>query len=160
MAIYTIGYQNMPLQAFIQQVRRARVQLIADVRDFPLSRKRGFSKTSLSAALTDAGVRYRHIRELGCPKPIRDRYHADGDWGRYTSSFMSHLCNQQVAIQELARLCASDAVALLCYEADSSRCHRTYVARAVAAILATPVAHIGASGITAEHIAAPRPFLS
>jgi hypothetical protein len=49
-------------------------------------------------AITAAGMEYRHVRELGCPKPIRDRYRADGDWRRYTTAFMAYLRKQAAAI--------------------------------------------------------------
>ena len=39
-----------------------------------MSHKRGFSKTPLAQALQQAGIDYRHLRALGCPKAIRDRY--------------------------------------------------------------------------------------
>lgn len=144
MDIYTVGYEGLTLEQFIQQLRSARVQIVIDVRDFPLSRKRGFSKTALAAALDAAGMKYLHVRSVGCPKPIRDQYRADRDWEVYTAAFMDHLQQQGVAIGELAAICAQQVAALLCYEADAGFCHRTYVAQAAAAISGGRVLHIGA----------------
>ena len=73
MKIYTVGYEGLTLEEFLQRLQRAWVQIVVDVRDVALSRKRGFSKTALAAALRDAGMEYLHIRSLGCPKPIRDQ---------------------------------------------------------------------------------------
>lgn len=147
MNVYTVGYEGVVLEEFLKQLRLADVQVVVDVRDVPLSRKRGFSKTALSNALSKAGLQYLHIRALGCPKPIRDQYRLDGDWKRYTVAFMAHLRQQSVAVRDLATVCKRNHAALLCYEADSSRCHRTYVARAVASVVAARVVHIGADGI-------------
>jgi uncharacterized protein (DUF488 family) len=148
MNVYTVGYEGVALEQFIERLRLADVQLVVDVRDVPLSRKRGFSKTALSAALSEAGLQYLHIRELGCPKLIRDQYRLDGDWKRYTAAFMTHLRQQAAAVRDLAAACRGSAVALLCYEADSGRCHRTYVARAVAGVVAgARVVHIAADGV-------------
>ena len=150
MNIYTVGYEGLALDKFLQQLRRARVQIVVDVRDVPLSRKRGFSKTALAAALDAAGMEYLHVRSLGCPKPIRDQYRTNRDWNAYTAAFMKHLREQAAAVSELATVCNGSATALLCYEADAGYCHRTYVARAAAAISGGAVLHIGATGVTPD----------
>jgi uncharacterized protein (DUF488 family) len=126
------------------------VHLLADVREAPISRKPGFSKSALAEALLLAGIDYRHIRALGCPKSIRDAYKQDGDWARYTRAFMKHLDTQQAAVDELAQLCKDHPTALLCYEADFNRCHRTYVARAVAQRSGAQICHITATGLVSE----------
>jgi uncharacterized protein (DUF488 family) len=150
MNIYTVGYEGLALEEFLLQLRRARVHTIVDVRDVPLSRKRGFSKTTLAAALDGAGMKYLHVHSLGCPKSIRDQYRMNRDWGAYTAAFRKHLRKQATAVSELANVCESRTVALLCYEADAGFCHRTYVARAAAAISGGSVFHIGATGVTPD----------
>ena len=156
MNIYTVGYEGLALDEFLQQLRRAQVQIVVDVRDVPLSRKRGFSKTALAAALDAAGIKYLHVRSLGCPKLIRDQYRANRNWKVYTAAFMDHLGKQGVAVSELAAVCKGSSAALLCYEADAGFCHRTYVARAAAAIVGSSVIHIGAAGIAPDRaIAVP-----
>lgn len=147
--IFTAGYEGRSLAAFIGDLRARGVLMLADVREAPVSRKPGFSKNALAEALRQAGIEYRHIRALGCPKSIRDAYKEDGDWSRYTRAFMKHLKQQRGAIDDLGKLCAEQPTALLCYEADYTRCHRTYVARA----LANPAAviwHITADGLKAD----------
>jgi uncharacterized protein (DUF488 family) len=146
MTIFTVGYEGATLEQFLERLHRTKVHLVVDVRDVPLSRKPGFSKTALSRALELVGLQYLHIRELGCPKPIRDQYRADGNWEAYTRAFMVQLRKQRLAIRDLAQMCTQSRAALLCYEADPDQCHRTYVARAVAALLGQRVMHIGAEG--------------
>jgi uncharacterized protein (DUF488 family) len=146
MTIFTVGYEGTTLEQFLERLQRTKVQLVVDVRDVPLSRKPGFSKTALGSALELVGLQYFHIRELGCPKSIRDQYRADGNWQAYTAAFMGHLRKQRVAIRSLAQLCRQSRAALVCYEADPEQCHRTYVARAVAALQDHRVMHIGAHG--------------
>ena len=53
-ALYTFGYEGLTIEAFIERLKQARVQLIVDVHELPLSRKKGFSKNALRNAL--AGV--------------------------------------------------------------------------------------------------------
>jgi uncharacterized protein (DUF488 family) len=150
MNVYTVGYEGLALEEFLQRLRDARLQIVVDVRELPLSRKRGFSKTALRAALAAAGLAYLHVRSLGCPKPIRDKYRENRDWDAYTAAFMKYLREQSAAVGEVAAVCSSSPTALLCYEADASRCHRTYVARAAAAIAGGGVLHIGGAGVTPD----------
>jgi len=148
--IHTVGYEGLGLEDFLRQLRGAGIGTVVDVRDNPLSRKRGFSKSALAASLRAEGLEYLHVRSLGCPKPIRDQYRASGDWDEYTRAFLKHLNTQSAAVRELAGLCENRAVALLCFEANAGLCHRTYVARAAAAITGGNVLHIGAAGISAD----------
>ncbi|MEZ5497887.1 MAG: DUF488 domain-containing protein [Steroidobacteraceae bacterium] len=150
MTVFTASYEGRTLDEFLAELRARDVRLVVDVREAPISRKPGFSKSALSAALERAGIAYCHIRALGCPKPVRDAYREDGDWVRYTRAFMKHLGQQQSAIQDLAAVSKTQRTALLCYEADFNRCHRTFVARAVAAEVGAGVSHITAEGVVRE----------
>jgi uncharacterized protein (DUF488 family) len=148
--VFTTSYEGRSLEDFLADLRARGVRLVADVREAPISRKRGFSKSALADALARTGIAYRHIRALGCPKPVRDAYREDGDWVRYTKSYMKHLREQRPAVEELVSLTDAEPTALLCYEADFNRCHRTYVARAVAERSGALVCHITASGLVKE----------
>jgi uncharacterized protein (DUF488 family) len=148
--VYTVSYEGRSLDEFLAGLRTQGVRLVADVREAPISRKLGYSKSALTAALERVGIAYCHIRALGCPKPIRDAYREDGDWARYTKAFLQHMGRQQTAIQDLVALTKEKRTALLCYEADFNRCHRTYVARAVAEQAGSSVCHITAEGLVRE----------
>lgn len=148
--MYTIGYEGQNLGSFIDQLQTTGVQLIADVREAPISRKPGFAKTALSAALKEAGIGYVHLRSLGCPKPIRDRYRQEGDWDRYTHDFLAHLRKQHASLDMLIESANQQQTALLCFEADFNRCHRTYVARAAASGSGAEVLHITAAGVVPD----------
>ncbi len=152
MAIYTVGYEGATLEVFLERLQSARVETVVDVRDLPLSRRRGFSKNALAAALRAAGIEYQHVRALGCPKHIRDQYRKDRNWVSYTAAFMQHLSNQLAAVAHLASLGDARTSALLCYEADARFCHRTYVARAATALCGGTVLHITAAGITPDSV--------
>ena len=137
---------------FLQELGAAGIRQLVDVREAPISRKRGFSKYDLAEALQDAGITYRHIRALGCPKPIRDRYKTDHDWSRYTQKIHEHLALQQPALEELRALVVSEPTAVLCYEADFTRCHRTFVARAVAHRAGARICHITPAGLVDDAV--------
>lgn len=129
-ALFTFGYEGLTIEAFIDRLVEARVELIVDVREMPLSRKKGFSKTAFRESLVSAGIDYQHRPRLGCPKPVRDRYKTDHDWAAYTKGFLAHLATEQREVADLAIAARERRACLVCFEADFNHCHRTYVARA------------------------------
>lgn len=143
-ALYTLGYEGYDVAAFIERLRAAGVQTVVDVRELPLSRKKGFSKTVFSESLGVAGIAYLHMPTLGCPKVVRDAYKLDGDWVRYTRGFMKHLHEQGACVRELAKIAGSTTVCLVCFEADFSACHRTYVGRAAQRVGSPQLKHLTA----------------
>ena len=140
--LFTYGYEGMAIDAFVDRLEASRIRTVVDVRANPLSRKRGFSKTAFSKALNERGISYVHLPAVGCPKPVRDRYKLDANWTAYTRGFLTYLSKQGDAVSEVARIALTESSCLVCFEEDFNRCHRTYVARAVAAKSGLKVAHI------------------
>lgn len=149
-ALYTFGYEGLTIEAFVQRLQAARVGLIVDVRELPLSRKKGFSKSAFREHLTAAGIGYEHRPVLGCPKPVRNQYRADGDWAAYTRGFLAHLRDQKDEVRALADVARMTRACLVCYEADPEACHRTYVARAAHAVGGPAVQHLTARTVFAD----------
>lgn len=75
--VWGFGYQSLSQQQLVEQVPRAGVEVLADVRLNPISRKKGLSKSALAAALESAGVTYVHLRGLGHPKWNRRGFATD-----------------------------------------------------------------------------------
>lgn len=144
MTVFTFGYEGLDVGEFISCLARHEIGTVVDVREVPLSRKPGFSKKTLAGFLKLAGVGYVHMADLGCPKPVRDRYRADGDWHSYTEGFLQHLGQQDAAIAGLAELAGASRCALVCYEADFNFCHRSLVANALSEYCGVNVSHITA----------------
>lgn len=142
--LLTVSYEGSDLRSFIERLRGAGVRTLVDVRELPLSRKRGFSKRGLSDALAAVNVTYMHMPALGCPRWIRDRFRVDGDWQSYTRDFLEHLRTCKTSVHELVTLSRAQTIALMCFEADFSMCHRTFVARAVTRAGGPPVYHLTA----------------
>lgn len=148
--MFTFGYEGLAIDDFIQRLSDARIQLILDVRELPLSRKKGFSKTAFREKLAQAGIGYQHLPILGCPKPIRDQYRADGNWVAYTRSFLTYLTTVQSEVRSLALHAREQRACLICYEADYQACHRTYVARAARQLGGPAVQHLTAKTMTPD----------
>lgn len=142
--ILTFGYEGLSVDAFIARLRSADVETVVDVRANPISRKPGLSKNALARNLTKAGMRYVHVVEMGCPKPVRDRYKSDGDWTAYTSAFLAYIADQKVPVAYIASIAKQSRSCLICFEADYNFCHRTFVARAAAPIAGARVVHLTA----------------
>lgn len=129
-----IGYQGHDLSSFLDQVGREEISLIVDVRLNPVSRKRGFSKRMLAAALADVGVGYLHVPALGNPKDNRagfagDEAELEGARRRFAALLTGEAAGK--ALAEVARASAGASAALLCFEADQRRCHRDVIASAL-----------------------------
>lgn len=145
MTVFTIGYEGLDIDKFMVLLTEHGIDTIVDIRELPLSRKRGFSKKALAAMLDSAGLGYVHMAGLGCPRPVRDRYREDNDWKRYTRDFLKHLKTQDVALDALSGRTQSSNCALLCYEADYKLCHRSLVAQALQDGYAAQIEHIRAA---------------
>jgi uncharacterized protein (DUF488 family) len=102
-----------------------------NIRELPLSRKKGFSKQALAQRLFERGIRYVHLKELGCPKHIRDAYKRDGQWSSYVRAFRAYLAGQHEALDKLTQLACESTACLMCFELDFNRCHRRIVADAL-----------------------------
>lgn len=143
-ALFTFGYEGLTIDAFIARLEAVHVKTIVDVRELPLSRKKGFSKTSFSSVLAVHGIAYLHAPALGCPKPIRDQYKADANWQTYTKDFLKYIKTQDASLRELVKIAQATPACLVCFEADFSMCHRTFVARAVRQLGGPVVTHLTA----------------
>jgi uncharacterized protein (DUF488 family) len=139
----TIGYEGTTIDTVLTTLRDARVGLLIDVRAVAQSRKPGFSKRQLAAALDGAGIAYVHLQGLGTPKPGRDAVRA-GHPERMEVIFREHMTSDR-AQAELAQ--AKDLVrerhaCLLCFERDHNTCHRRLVAEMIVAETGQSVVHL------------------
>jgi uncharacterized protein (DUF488 family) len=127
--ICTIGYENVGQPDFVAALTKAQVKLLIDVREVANSRRAGFSKKSLAAALDDAGIAYVHLKALGTPKAGRDAARR-GDNATMHAIFEEKLetPESQLALREAADLAKAKRAALMCLEHDWTCCHRAIVA--------------------------------
>jgi uncharacterized protein (DUF488 family) len=130
--IWTIGYEHSTVPDVVNSLVEAGVEVLADVRALPLSRRPGFSKTALAGAMQKAGIEYRHMKPLGTPADGRAAARA----GRHEA--MAKIYAGQLELPEalaagaaLRDLALEKRVALLCYERDATYCHRTLLREAV-----------------------------
>lgn len=135
----TVGYEGLSLKDFLALLARCRVTMIVDVRELPISRKPGFAKTALAAALAKGGIKYEHLVELGCPRDVRHAYRDDNNWARYTKHYKAYLETQLPTLELLATLMQGERCCLLCYEEDFNFCHRSFVAERMFEVCDAPM---------------------
>ena len=133
--LLTIGYEGKCLETYLNQLLRAGVTVLCDVRRNPLSRKYGFSKTTLGGACESLGIRYEHLPELGIPSEERRELKTQAD---YDALFVDYerdsLPLQTEALATIRSwIKAGDSVALTCFELHPHQCHRHCVAEALEA---------------------------
>src|SRR5580698_8282862 len=130
---FTIGYEQTPASAVLDELEHAGVKLLVDVRAVASSRRPGFSKTQLAAGLDERGISYLHLRGLGTPKDGRLAARA-GQYETLQKIYAKHLETPQ-AREELDELSAlvkkSGPVCILCYERDHRHCHRRWIAEII-----------------------------
>lgn len=137
-ALYTIGYEGRALDELVAELRAHRIERVIDVRELPLSRRRGFSKTPLGEALAAHDIEYVHLRQAGNPyRREKDDIPRDELLAKYTR----YLAGAAQAITDVVDAARGRRVSLLCYEREPSECHRTILAKRIARRLGTkPVA--------------------
>lgn len=126
MHIFTIGYEATTVSDFLAALTKAGIKRLVDIRALPLSRRPGFSKSPLRAALAEAGIDYVHLRALGTPAAGREAARK----GR--QSELERIYREQLALPEAMAASASllglveeAPTALLCFERDPAGCHRS-----------------------------------
>ena len=131
--LFTIGYEQASAAAVLHEITGAKVDVVVDVRAVTSSRRPGFSKNQLAAALAKEGVDYLHLQKLGTPAAGRQAARA-GDYKRLWDIFDEHMKTTpaQEELEQLADLVKSGKrVCLLCYCRNPAHCHRSRISARV-----------------------------
>jgi uncharacterized protein (DUF488 family) len=138
-------------------LRGQRIELLADVRTVPKSRRMPwFWGDALAVSLPEAGIAYRHFRDLGGfrrPQPGSP----NGAWR--VAAFQGYADNMasevwRAALDELQAVAAERRTAVMCAEAQWTRCHRRLISDALV-VRGWTVLHIGSTGRTERHSLTP-----
>jgi len=151
--LFTIGYEGADLSDFLTTLRAVGVTTLLDVRELPISRRKGFSKSALGAAPKGAGIAYQHERLLGSPRDVRHRLKVTGDMKTFLNDYEVHLARQTGLLDELAST-LNGKVALMCYERDVRHCHRRVVAWGLGRRIGIEPRHLGVRKDRAEALVA------
>jgi uncharacterized protein (DUF488 family) len=156
-SLWTIGHSTLSIEDFISKLTSFEIQVLADVRSYPGSRRYPhFNREKLSASLADVGIRYEHFPELGGRRRARpdslnmtwrnESFRGYADYME-TNEF-------RAGIDRLLDLSTTQRTAIMCSEAVWWRCHRSLISD-----------YLKVKGIEVNHImsigkAEPHPFTS
>jgi uncharacterized protein (DUF488 family) len=156
-SLWTIGHSILSIDDFIERLRSFEIEVLIDVRSFPGSRRYPhFNQENLGRSLSDAGIRYEHLRELGGRRRARPDS-LNVAWRN--ESFRGYADYMETdefrkGIERLLTIAREGRAAIMCSEAVWWRCHRSMISD-----------YLKAKGIDVIHIMAsaksePHPFTS
>jgi uncharacterized protein (DUF488 family) len=157
LTIYTVGHSTRENAEFMSLLQASRIELLADVRRMPGSRRLPqFDSATLAASLAAHGIDYCWLPQLGG----RRRPQADSpNTGWRHSAFRAyadHILSEEFAegLFELLMLANAKRTVIMCAEALWWRCHRRLIAD-VLVVLGVQVVHISNEGKQELHRLAP-----
>ena len=144
-AVFTAGYEGLLIDGFLNGLLKSGIARLIDVRHNPIARRYGFHKSTLDRLCGYLGIEYRHVPELGIPSEERQDLAEGGTVARkrlFDSYERTTLATQGRAIAAVAELVKEKASVLVCMEAKPCECHRSHLAKPVAAITGLPIVHL------------------
>ena len=151
--VYTVGHSTHSAHEFRALLSETDVDLVADVRAYPSSRRHPqFNRGELSAWLAGAGIEYRHLPGLGGRRsPVPGS--RNGGWQQAAfRGYADHMTSPEFlgAMSELETIANRSTVAIMCAEAVWWRCHRRLIADALV-VRGWRVEHLGVGEDHAVH---------
>jgi uncharacterized protein (DUF488 family) len=146
--VATIGVYGFTAPLFLERLRDADVGLLLDVRERRGVRGREYSwanSARLQRLLAEAGIEYRHHKELAPTTELRQlQYREDDRQGvgkrsrkelapEYSERYVAEILDRADLDAVVAELPADRAAALLCVERDPEACHRSLIAERLSA---------------------------
>ncbi|HBC45449.1 MAG TPA: DUF488 domain-containing protein [candidate division Zixibacteria bacterium] len=129
--LLTIGYEGRELDQFISLLRQNNITRLIDIREIPISRKKGFSKSALKERLQDENIEYIHIKALGSPSVIRNKLKSDWDYHYFFKAYSDYLSSNMEAVEEVYEYISDGINCIMCFEQSYMKCHRLAVANKI-----------------------------
>ena len=123
----TIGYEGLKPEDFLGKLKENNVSVLVDVRQNPISRKQGFSKSRLEIFLQNNGIRYVHFQKLGTPRELRNRLKEEGNYEGFFEEYKDYLMDQKGWLDYLKNLVEETTCCLMCFERNHQECHRQVI---------------------------------
>jgi uncharacterized protein (DUF488 family) len=134
--LFTIGYEGISLEEYLNRLVKNNVRLLVDVRRNPLSMKFGFSKSLLIKYCNSLGIKYIHIPEVGIQSDMRQELHTQADYDKLFEHYKREELSKTLECQQkiLSLLIENKRIALTCFEKDIFQCHRKHLAESICAL--------------------------
>ena len=115
MKIYSIGYSNRNIEEFIGLLKEFGIEIVVDVRRFPVSKFLCYKKDILKEILEKNGIKYVHFENLGGYRGGYKEWMLTGEWKN--------------AYNDLKKIALNKKVVIMCVEKYPFKCHRRYITR-------------------------------
>lgn len=142
MSLFTIGYEAINLDNFVECLKENKIDIVIDVRQNPVSRKPDFSRIRLQLALAIKDISYEHQQILGCPTHIRAAYKISKNWANYVESYNAYIQPLSDEMFAIAVRAKGNNIALMCFEANPHFCHRSLISNEVAKRYGVATTHL------------------
>lgn len=132
-ALFTIGYEGVSIEQYINKLIKADVKVLCDVRKNSYSMKYGFSKSQLKMACEGVGIQFLHIPEVGIVSDKRKELNNQSDYDLLFADYVKTVLPKTISEQEmiLTLIKEHQRVAITCFEKDICQCHRKHLAEAI-----------------------------
>ncbi len=132
-AFFTIGYEGISLETYLNKLIVNGVSLLVDVRKNSLSMKYGFSKNQLKNSTEGIGIVYKHIPELGIDSSKRRQLRSFADYRLLFKKYNQEILDRnEIYLEELEALASRyNRIAITCFEKEVCMCHRGEIAKAL-----------------------------
>jgi uncharacterized protein (DUF488 family) len=132
--IWTLGHSTRPLEVFLELLAHYRLEVVADVRRFPGSRRQPqYAQAALQASLAENGTEYRWLPALGGRRrPVPNSPNVV--WRNVSfRGYADHMASEEFArgLEALLELAERQRTTLMCAEVMWWRCHRALIADAL-----------------------------
>ena len=132
---WTVGHSTHPIEKFLEILGAGDIELLADVRRFPGSRRHPqFNQDALAESLAAAGIAYRHFVALGGRRSERLPDSPNTAWRvEQFNAYADHMQSAEflAALDELMRPARGQRTAIMCSEALPQQCHRRLISDAL-----------------------------
>jgi len=129
--VWTIGHSTRQIDDFISLLKENTIQLLADVRMYPGSKRYPhFGREALANSLRETGIGYEHFPELGGRRKARADSKNTAWRNEMFRGYADYMETEdfQKGIARLADLAAKKGpTAIMCAEAVWWRCHRSLI---------------------------------
>jgi hypothetical protein len=131
--LYTIGYEGVSLETYLNKLIKNDIRVLVDVRNNPMSMKFGFSKSQLKNYCNSLNIKYEHVPEVGIQSELRQQLKTQSDYDVLFEKYRKINLAKTLVYQEriLKLLIEEKRIALTCFEANICQCHRKHLAEAI-----------------------------
>ena len=132
--IWTIGHSTRSIEEFLGLLAAVRIQVIADVRSFPGSRKYPqYGKEALAATLATHAIGYHWLQALGGRRRVSPDSPNTAWRNASFRGYADYMSSEEFehGLTQLMKMANKARTAIMCAEAVWWRCHRSMIADAL-----------------------------